>query len=332
MLRCYVWMLTALCGGVMCEKMEAGVLREDFSTNPAASGWNTYGNTNLFQWNGAQGTLNVTWDSSTSNSYFYHSLGTVLDRNDDFSLEFDLRLLDIATTTKPGPFEIAVGFINFADATRTNYWRGSGVDAVHGPRSIVEFDYFPAGYYPAFNYYSKPTISPSVVSSNNNEFLAQFAELELTNGLPFHIKLDYAASNATLRTTLTCNGAAVGPVPDLALDTNFTDFRVDTVAISSYSDTGDDYDSVLAHAVMDNLVVTTPEPPVTEVTGAITNGGWQVQFTSRTNWIYALERTTDAKVWTPLPATAPGNGGILFLQDPTPPAGAAWYRVRAQKP
>ncbi len=312
--------------------MAAGVLQEDFSTNPAARGWNIYGNTNLFQWNAAQGALSVTWDSSTSNSYFYHSVGPVLDRFDDFSLEFDLRLLDITTTTKPGPFEIAVGFINLADATRPDFWRGSGVDALHGPRSIVEFDYFPAGYYPDFNYYSTPTVSPSVVSSNNTEFVAQFAELELTNGLLFHVKLDYAASSATLHTTLTCNGAAVGPVPDLALATNFTDFRVDTIAISSYSDRGDAYDSVLAHGIMDNLVATTPVPPVTQVTGSETNGIWQVQFLSRSNWVYGLERTTDAKLWTALPSTAPGNGSILVLQDPTPPAGAAWYRVRAQKP
>ncbi len=330
MLRCYVWMAAALCAVVICEKMEAGVLQEDFSANPAASGWNTYGNTNLFQWNGAQGTLNVTWDSSSSNSYFYHSLGTVLDRNDDFSLEFDLRLLDITTTTKPGPFEIAVGFINFADATRADYWRGTGIDAVHGPRNVVEFEYFPAGYYPDFGPVD-PSISPTIISSNN-VFALQFGMLELTNGSLFHVVCSYTGSNATLRTTLTCNGAAFGPVPDLVLDTNFTDFRVDTIAVSSYSDTGDVYDSILAHGIVDNLVVTTPEPPVTQVTGAETNGVWQVQFLSRTNWVYALERTTDAQAWTALPATAPGTGAVLFLRDPNPPPSAAWYRVRAQKP
>lgn len=330
MLKRYVWMLAALCAGTVCERMAAGVLQEDFSTNPAARGWNIYGNTNLFQWNAAQGALSVTWDSSTSNSYFYHSVGPVLDRYDDFSLEFDLRLLDITTTTKPGPMQIAVGFIGFADATRPDYWRGSGVDALHGPRNVAEFEYFPAGYYPGWGPVD-PSISPTIISSNNL-FALQFGMLELTNGSLFHVLFGYTGSNATVRTTLTCNGAAFGPVPDLVLGTNFTDFRVDTISISSYSDTGDVYDSILAHGIVDNLVVTLPEPPVTQVTGAETNGIWQVQFLSRSNWVYALERTADAKLWTSLPATAPGNGSILVLQDPTPLAGAAWYRVRAQKP
>ncbi len=312
------------------DRSEAGVLQEDFSRDPLANGWQIFGNTNLFGWDETQAALSITWDSSSSNSYFFHPLGTVLDRQDDFSLEFDLRLQDIGTAAKSGPFQIVAGFINFADATRADYWRGSGVDAVHGPRNVIEFDYFPAGYLPGWGNVA-PSVSPTIVSSNN-VFASQFAFLELTNGQTVHVALAYAGSNSTLRTSLTCEGISLGPIGDLVLDTNFTDFRADTLAICSYSDTGDSFDSVLAHGTIDNLVARTPEPPVTSVTGTFINRTWSVQFLSQTNWVYGLERATDPQAWAAVDQAAPGNGAILVLEDRNPPTNGAWYRVWAQRP
>ncbi len=324
------WMLAIVVMALGTDSLKAGVLAEDFSTNPGAKGWQVFGNTNLFSWDGNQGLLNVTWDSSSSNSYFYHALGNVLARDDDFSLEFDLRLLDIRTTTKSGPFEIAVGLINLADATRSDFWRGSGVNAVHGPRNLVEFDYFPAGYYAGFGDVAA-SVSPTLVSSNN-VFAAGFDLLELTNNLLFHITLLYTASNATLRTTLTCDGAPFGQIKDVVANAAFGDFRVSAVAICSYSDIGDDYDSVLAHGQIDNLVVRTPPPPVSLAEGVLTNRIWQVAFTGQTNWTYTLQRTTDLQSWTPVSDPLSGSQGTLVLEDAGPPAGAAFYRVAAQRP
>ena len=84
----------------------------------------------------------VTWDSSQPNSYFYHPLGTILTRNDDFSLEFDLQLND-AEASGYG-FELAIGFLNLAEATSTNFNRSTGANSP----DLVEFTYFPdAGYW-----------------------------------------------------------------------------------------------------------------------------------------------------------------------------------------
>jgi len=63
--------------------------------------------------------LAVTWDSSKSNSYFYHPLGTTLAINDDFSME------SISSSRMPWLrlwITLAVGFLNFAGATRTNFF------------------------------------------------------------------------------------------------------------------------------------------------------------------------------------------------------------------
>ena len=63
-------------------------------------------------------------------------------------------------------------------------------------------------------------------------------------------------------------------------------FRVDTFSISSYSSAGDDYDSVLAHGTVDNLVVTAQLLPIAQFAGGVgTNGLWQAQFFSHSNWL-----------------------------------------------
>ena len=85
----------------------------------------------------------------------------------------------------------------------------------------------------------------------------------------------------------------LGPLDQAVLPASFSDFRLDTVAVSSYSDWGDDYDSVLAHGVVDNLSMTIPPPPVGQLSGGWTNGAWQVHFGTRTNWLYSVEKTAD---------------------------------------
>lgn len=308
----------------------AGTFVEDFSTDPTQRGWRQFGDTNLFAWNSTNQNLQVTWDSSQTNSYFFRNLGTVLTKGDDFALEFDLRLSDISTNTKTGPFEIAVGFFNLAEATQPGFWRGSGIDPVHGPRDLAEFDYFPAGYYAGYGPVD-PTVSPTLVDSNN-AFASGFALLELTTNDLFHVATTYTSSNQTLHTVLTRNGSAYGPVDDVVLDTNFSDVRLDTFSISSYSDVGDDYDSVLAHGVIDNVSVTVPPPPVQNLTGGFTNGEWQVQFTTLSNWVYTVERTADFVSWTTVEGPAPGTNGTFGVTDANPPSPREFYRVRAQRP
>jgi hypothetical protein len=243
-------------------------------------------------------------------------------------LAFDLRLTDVlpgVNTNKPGAFELAISLLNFGDATRTNFLRGTGTDSPN----LVEFDYFPDAGFGA-------TIWPIFISTNsafNYTGPSDYTALALTTGDGFHVAMVYTASNATLTTTMTRNGAVFGPIHPVHLNTNFTDFRVDTFAISSYSDTGDDFDSLLAHGAVDNLAITTPPPPVTDMTGGfVSQNIWEVQFTSRSNWLYNLERTIDLQTWTSASIAASGNGTRLALQDTQPPSAKAFYRVRAQRP
>ncbi|MCX6902047.1 MAG: hypothetical protein NTW03_00930, partial [Verrucomicrobia bacterium] len=110
----------------------------------------------------------------------------------------------------------------------------------------------------------------------------------------------------------------------------YPDFRLDAVSISSYSDSSDRYGSVLAHGELDNLVVATPALP--RLTGGFSNSCWHAQFSSRSNWLYALERSSTFTNWNLVAAWTAGNGGAMYLAETNRAAAvAAFYRLRLQK-
>src|SRR5208283_6185793 len=89
--------------------VNANTIVERFTTDPALDGWQIFGDTNLFQWDSTNQNLAVTWDSSQTNSYFYHPLGATFTKADSFCVLFDLNLTDVDVT---GYFELAVGLCN----------------------------------------------------------------------------------------------------------------------------------------------------------------------------------------------------------------------------
>src|SRR6185369_5654460 len=91
----------------------ADTITETFSDDPSQNGWAVFGNTNLFEWTNQ--TLSVTWDSTQPNSYFYRSLGTILTKDDDFSISFDLQLKDAVAFSYGAP--LAIGLFHTSDAT-----------------------------------------------------------------------------------------------------------------------------------------------------------------------------------------------------------------------
>jgi hypothetical protein len=315
------WICVAACSA------RAATFQDSFATDPLANGWAVYGDTNLFAWDPTNQNLAVTWDSSQTNSYFYRPLGTILGESDDFGFAFDLQFSSVIVgvdTNKPDTFEVAMGLSSFQSASDPALERGIGVDPVHGVRNIAEFDYFPDSGYGA-------TVSPTIVSSNN-QFATSFSfPLTMDPGALFHVVMTYTASNLTLVTSMTRNGQSFGPIKKTVLGTSFTDFRLDQFAISSYSDAGAD-GSILAQGTVDNIVIMTPPPPIGYVSGSFTNGTWQVEFESNTNWVYTLRRSKDLIQWNDASTLTPGNGMNLFLQDTNNISNQAMYRVEAERP
>jgi hypothetical protein len=294
---------------------------EDFSDSP--TGWLAHGDTSLFAWNTNTRALDVTWDSRQPNSFFYRKLGTVLTRHDDFRFEFDLTLHDVAigvTPNRPYTFEVALGLIHLRSATATNFFRGQ----LSGTRNIVEFDYFPA--FSSFD----ATVASTIVSTNNIFAYSHNFPMEMPTEDLFHVRMEYTATNGTLTTIMTRNGEPFGPLEQTRLSANFSDFRVDAFAISSYSDERAD-GSILAHGTVDNITLAYPEGPRIELTSRFAAGTFGARFMSRTNWQYQLERTTDLTSWTPVGAAVPGTGGELTLSHQSNEA-RGFYRVVAERP
>jgi hypothetical protein len=302
---------------------------DDFSHEPIS--WRAH-NPGAVRWDSAAGNLAVTWDSRQTNSFFYFPLGTTLTRNDSFDFEFTLRLDDLALGIDPAKqatFPICLGFLNLAQAKRPEYFRGAGVRAANGPRSLVEFAYFADDGFGA-------TIGPIIASTNNQIAYSHSFPVELTIGETFRIKLSFDATNQILTTRIDHNGQPYGMAPDnsirpLYYTQDFGDFRVDAFSVHSYSDAGQFPEafagSVLAHGVIDDVVLHWPDPPQIHITGRAQNGAWIVSFETSPTWAYSLERSADLGAWEEI-----ANGPGPELTDPAPPANGAFYRVGATRP
>jgi hypothetical protein len=201
------------------------------------------------------------------------------------------------------------------------------VNANFGPRNLVEFDYFPDSGFGA-------TIAPTVISTNNRIRSSHNFPLELTTNDLFHVRMTYSASNQLLRTEMTRNGSAFGPIQNLSV-TNFDDFRVDTFAVMSYNDGQQSppefAGSVLAHGTIDNVSWTVPTSPLLAVSGARGPTSFHADFHGMSNWVYRLERTRDFQQWSYVAETVASTNGPLSLQNSELPSDHGFYRVIADR-
>jgi hypothetical protein len=322
--------------------VSAETVSQNFVGDPLTNGWSVFGSATLFTWDSTNQNLRVTWDSTQTNSYFYHSLGGAITRNDDFQVEFDLTLSDCISGNEPGktgPLQIGIGLFNLAAATSTNFGRGVFGSAPN----LAEFNYFPYGYY-TFGSDIFPSDATTVfdfISSSGFSyaptFFDPFYEFDWPTNQLVHVAIAYTAQNQTLALTLRTNGTVAYQPPNIVLNNPANsgfgvsdNFNVDTFSVSSYSSYRDDYNSVLAHGTVDNLFVHVP--PVQNLTGTFSNSVWQVQFRSRSNWVYTLERTADFSSWTNVSPVISGSATNVYLQDTNPPVGKAFYRVYATQP
>ncbi|MGZ4987738.1 MAG: hypothetical protein ACXWBP_06850 [Limisphaerales bacterium] len=316
--------------GIAAFSINAAVLTEDFSSDPTLRGWKIFGNTNLARWNATNHNLEFTWDSSQTNTYFYHPLGTILGKSDDFIFSFDLTLLDLTPGVNPAKlysFPLCAGLQNFANSTGTNFFRGNG----HLAPNLVEFAFYPdTGF--------GPTIWPSFWSSNSvlsYNSSSDYTILDLPMHVRMHITMAYTATNKTAKTTITTNGVSIGGIGNLKLSSTYTDFRVGTVSIPNYSDGGQspgDAGSVLAHGIIHSISVTTPDAPVQSVALSFSNSHWQAQFAGLTNWNYLLEASSNLGSWQQVASNTLAINGAVTLVDTNNIVGAEYYRVRALRP
>jgi hypothetical protein len=305
---------------------------ETFSAEPTE--WEVW-NPGAFEWDSEAQNLKVTWDSRQTNAFFYYKLPRTLTRQDAFAVEFTLRFDDLMLGIDPAKnstFAICIGFVNLAEAKRTNYFRGSGVQATTGARSIAEFTYFPGSGF------IDPTVGMALVSTNNQFAYSHSFPVDLTVGDIFRVKMSFDPAAHVMSMQLLRNGEPYGEEPNNTIDplnysSAFGDFRLDAFSITTYSDAGQNPPqfggSVLAHGVVDDVVITWPDAPISNITGGFAGGRWAVEFVGQTGWNYFLERTIDFTTWE---RVASGAGvGIVRLTDETASAQNGFYRVAAER-
>ena len=303
----------------------------NFSTDPLQNGWQIFGDTNLFHWDPVNQVLDVTWDSSQPNSYFYHPLGTILGTNDDFSISFDLLLTDYAigvNPAAPSTFEMATGLFNYSEATNADFLRGG----YSGEPDLAEFDFFQwddVEPYPATN-----TVWPTFVDSQTDFYWngdSSYGVVELPTNVVMQVVMNYTAADQLCVLTITTNGnVVVAPVVVVlnAPDVYFSDYHLDTFAVESYSG-AQSGGSLLAHGTIGNVVLEVPPPPVTFLRPSLLNGVERMEFSSRTNWNYVLQSSSDLNNWTQVGSPVPGTGGKMTLLDTNPPQQHQFYRICA---
>ena len=303
---------------------------ESFSTEPTT--WQIW-NPGAFQWNAEAQNLSVTWDSRQTNAFFYYKLPMTLTRRDNFEVEFTLRFDDLTLgidPTKASTFPICFGFLNLREAMRSNYFRGSGVNGTTGARSIVEFSYFPDSGFGA-------TVGTEIVSTNNQFAYSHTFPVELTVSETYRVKMSFDAATQILSAEILHDGQPYGEPPNntvrsLSYTSNFGDFALDAFSITTYSHAGQSppqfAGSVLAHGIVDDIVIAWPDPPIKMIGGFRNGSQWVVRFEGLAGWNYILERTTDFQTWTEVASATNASE----LADENPPAELAFYRVTANRP
>ena len=328
--------IDALASTQATESQGSQLILETFETSPAERGWESIGNASLFSWDADGQRLMAEWDSSQPNSYFAHSLGRPIDVTDSFSIEFDLSFqsIEIGTTTdKPYTFPIAIGLIDLTQATREDYFRGTGIDVVHGPKGVAEWNYLPDSGFGA-------TVSSGLISQDNQWAFQNTFPLELSPGTAYHINMQFHAETGTLTTAMTADGLPFGPILDAKLDTifgnplegGFTSLEVDTFAISSYSDKGQSppefAGSIRARGFLDNIKVSVDSAP--RISGIqVTATEILLECNATENHRYWLEQSIDLINWMTLQHQSPSESGLLHWSvDKTGPIG--FFRIRSE--
>lgn len=289
----------------------ATTITEDFSTAPSARGWEIHNNTSLFVWNSANQNLEVTWDSSRTNSYFRLPIAPITSEN-DFGIELDLHLHEMAIGTTPGrpsTFQIAFGFQNRASADATDFIRGTGANSPN----LAEFNFMPDSGF-------GPTVWPAMFPTNglmNYSGTSDFGLFEIPIGTPMRVVLNYTATNHTLSLQILTNGITVGEIVRAPLVETNMGFRLDAFSISSYSDEGQfpgEYQgSILARGTIDNIQITLPSSPIHQSSGSLVEGKWHHHVTGEPGWLYVLEASADFATWSEVSTAVEGTGSSTTL-------------------
>jgi hypothetical protein len=298
--------------------------------------WSVRGSTNFSRLLPENQGVEIVWDSSRTNSFFYFPLGITLRRGDDFTLSFVFKLTELqigSTPGKPYTFQIAAGLINLTNAFDPSMFRGSGINSDHGARNLVEFNYFPDSGFGA-------TVAPTIVTRDNQILFSDNHPLELELNRYYKFEMSFTGADQKLRSRLwqgEIDSALFNAAPiqlrDLTLTENFSDFALDAISIHSYSDEGQMFPfagSIQAKGALSQMELIVFNRP--RVWMFITSGALSLQFETSVNWQYHPEWTSDFSDWKTLSGPFVGNGGMATIPISAKEGEKRFFRLRSERP
>jgi hypothetical protein len=299
---------------------------EDFSSDPSSL-WITGGNTNLFVWDPVARNLSVTWDSSQPQSFFALPLIRQVSLAGSFSFSFDLRLTDVqggVTPDRPGAMQIAAGLINLGEMAAKESGRAAGK-----AYDTVEVDWFPAGTIPGYGVV-EPTISPIIFNSLTQPAASFAYPAPPATNVTYRFTAAYNAGARTFQTTVTADGNPAWMIPTITLNLFYSDFTVDAFAFIVWNQASSQYDSLLAHGTVDNVLVTVPDPPATKFQLLQTSPPI-FQFVAAPAYTYRLQASPDLKTWTDVagPVYATNATLIHFTDTRSGLPSMQFFRIRS---
>jgi hypothetical protein len=296
--------------------------------------WAAAGETNLFT--PAEGGIRVNWDSSKTNSYLYLPLGFALTRADDFEVTFVMRIDALQLGTTPGKedtFEIAAGLLNLTNALRPDFFRGAGINPEHGPRNLIDFDYFPASGF------ITSTVAPTIATAGNQILFSDNHPMELDFGVYYKVQMSFTAQHQTLRSKLwesdSRTNFAADPIElkPLVLSANYGDFAVDTLALVNYNDEGQvppQFSGSLQGSgtfwSLEAMVYNRPEVHIREA-----GGQFVINFETSTGWRYEVQGQTRAGEWEILGKQFEGTGERIEVQIAAENSPRRLFRISARR-
>ncbi len=308
----------------------ASTITEAFETDPLTGGWEIHNDASLFVWNSANQNLQVTWDSSKTNSYMRLPIPEMTSEQ-DFSVSLDLLMheIEIGTTEgRPSTFQFAFGFHHRAEADASNFFRGTGADTPN----LAEFNFLPDSGF-------GPTLWPAMFPTNglmNYGSPSDFGLVEVPVDVPMRVTLSYTATDHTLEIHIRTNGVTLGEIVRAPLiETNIhMGFVLDAFSISSYSDEGQfpsEFEgSIFALGTIDNIQLTLPDSSAFSASGALVAGRWEQTVIGRMGWFYTLQASTDLKNWADVSAEVEGADAAMTLSPSEPETNVLrFFRVKA---
>ena len=310
--------------------LAASTITETFETDPLARGWEVHNDSSLFVWNSVNRNLEVTWDSSKTNSYFRLPIPEMTSEQ-DFSVSLDLHMHEIqigTTEGRPSTFQFAFGFHHRAEADATNFFRGTGADTPN----LAEFNFLPDSGF-------GPTLWPAMFPTNglmNYGAPSDFGLVEIPVDLPMQVTLSYTATDHTLQIHVQTNGVTLGEIVRAPLiETNIQiGFVLDAFSISSYSDEGQfpsDFEgSIFARGTIDNIQLTLPDSETFSASGALVAGKWEQTLVGSTGWFYTLQASTNLQNWSDVSPEVEGADVAMSLSPSEPETDVLrFFRVKA---